>query len=180
MSKKSKKNEIQINPGDNVLLQLPKNQPGKNVCCSVRVLNRKCESPDKFIGQVIEIVSMDYSNKDFVPGKILELPKSKIVSAHSSMLNGEKTFLTIDVSNGCISAIYRTDGEIEPINVRVIDTDYESDQVFRVDAVSAPLITKVINEQNDLPNIFSSEELNNEGYIGVTGDTGPMGPPGIP
>jgi hypothetical protein len=178
MSKKNRENEILINPGDNLLLQLPKNQPGRNICCSVRVLNRKCESPDKFVGQIIEVVSMDYSSKDFIPGKILDLPKSKIISANSSILNGEKTFLTIDVINGCISAIHRTDGEIEPVNVRVIDSDCGSDQVFRVDAVSAPLITKTINEDNDLPDTFLPGLSRNEGYIGVTGSRGVEGEPG--
>jgi hypothetical protein len=142
----NKNEEIQINPGDSVIVNTPKSQPGKNLCCSVRVLNKKPSNEKNFVGQIIEMISIDHQTSDYLPGKIMEFPKDKISSVTLSRLNNIESIVTIEVCDGVISAIWRTDGKTSPVNIRVIDKDCGSDRIFEVSAVSAPLLAKLDSE----------------------------------
>lgn len=155
--KKNKQNEKEIKPGDALLLSMPKTQPGKPVFCSVRVLDRESSSDNTFVGQILESISSDFSKETYLSGRTMEFNKNSVVSIHPASLNGIDSFITIEISNGYISSIYRTDGKTNSVNVRVIDLDCNSDQIFKVDAVSAPLITKRIDE-NEIQEMFLIEE----------------------
>jgi hypothetical protein len=160
---KNKKDEIQINPGDTLLLKLPSGQPGKEVCCSVRVLKDKPFNENNFIGQILDCASTIYPETiQYVPGKIMEIAKNTIISVSSSRLNDIESTITIEILNGCVSSITRSDGEIDEINVRVIDSDSQSDQVFSVGPVSAKLLCKNIEDEEDLQMFLIDESTETE------------------
>lgn len=137
----SSTNMIKILPGDTLIVRLPKSQPRQNITCSVRVLDQKAEKSDHFVGQVIDMVLLTKGPMKLSPGEITEIPKAHIVSVIPSTVDDIKSELTIEISSGTISSLWRTDGKIEPINVRIIDRDLDMDQLFKVDAISSESLT---------------------------------------
>lgn len=141
---------IKIVPGDTLVMRLPRSQPKQSTTCSVRVLDKEPEKSDHFVCQVMDVVLLSRGPSQIVPGEIVELPKSHIISVIPSTINDIRSELTIEIASGTITGLWRTDGKTNPINVRIIDRDIEMDQVFRVDAVSSESLTNS-SEQEELP-----------------------------
>lgn len=141
---------IKIVAGDTLVMRLPRSQPKQSTTCSVRVLDKKSEKSDHFVCQVMDVVLLSRGPSQIVPGEIVELPKSHIISVIPSTINDIRSELTIEIASGTITGLWRTDGKTKPINVRIIDRDIEMDQVFKVDAVSSESLTNS-SEQEELP-----------------------------
>lgn len=141
---------IQIVPGDTLVMRIPRSQPKQSTTCSVRVLDQKATKDDHFVCQVMDVVLLSKGPARITPGEIVELPKSHIISVIPSTINGVSSDLTIEISSGTITGLWRTDGQTIPIKVRVIDRDIELDQVFQVDAISSESLTHA-SEQEELP-----------------------------
>lgn len=141
---------IKIVPGDTLVMRLPRSQPKQSTTCSVRVLDKKPEKSDHFVCQIMDVVLLSKGSSKIVPGEIVELPKSHIISVIPSTINDIRSELTIEIASGTITGLWRTDGKTKPINVRIIDRDIEMDQVFKVDAVSSESLTNS-SEQEELP-----------------------------
>ena len=141
---------IKIVPGDTLVVRLPRSQPKQNITCSVRVLDKKAKNTDHFVAQIMDMVLLTKGSTKLSPGEIAELPKSQVLSVIPSTINEIKSDITIEISSGTITGLWRTDGKTDPINVRIIDRDIDLDQIFKVDAVSSESITHS-NEHNDMP-----------------------------
>lgn len=141
---------IKIVPGDTLVVRVPRNQPKQSLTCSVRVLDQEANKTDHFVCQVMDVVLLSKGPSQVVPGEIVEMPKAHILSVIPSTVNGIKSNVTIEISSGTITGLWRTDGKIEPINVRIIDRDIELDQVFQVDAVSSESLMQA-PDQEEMP-----------------------------
>lgn len=146
----SSTNMIKIVPGDTLVMRIPRSQPKQSTTCSVRVLDKKSRKEDNFVCQVMDVVVLSRGPSQIVPGEIVELPKSHIISVIPSTINGISSELTLEIASGTITGLWRTDGKTEPINVRIIDRDIELDQVFKVDAVSSESLTHS-SDHEELP-----------------------------
>lgn len=148
---------IKILPGDTLVVRLPELQPNKKITCSARVLDREASKPGCFVGQIIDVVMFSSRDKRFAPGSIVEIPEKDVLSASSAEIDGHRSTLMVEVSNGVVVGLSRVDGQTEQINVLVVDRDTGSETVFGVDSFSAE--TKASNESEIDGELF--DEQNN-------------------
>jgi hypothetical protein len=110
--------------------------------CSGRVLNKKPSKNENIKIQIIETASIHSENTKFISGKVIEIPKNFILNHKPSKINKVTPMVTVNVSCGAVSALWRTDGKSESIKVKVVDEDTESEQTFNVNAVCAKLLER--------------------------------------
>jgi hypothetical protein len=132
----------QIYPGDLIVFRTPKNQPGIGSFSSGRILNKKPSKNENVKIQIIETASIHSENNKFICGKIIEIPKKFILSHKPSKIREITPTITVQVSCGAVSALWRTDGKTDPIKVKVVDDDTDIEQTFDVNAISAKMLER--------------------------------------
>ena len=127
-------------PGDRAIVKIP--FEGKFYTVSVRVMKKEAKMFDSWVGCFVGHVSLPPENIKgmWPPEGIIEFGSSDILSLVPAEKNGITPAITMEISNGYIVSLVRTDGELEKIPIRVKNLDPHEDEIFLVDGAGATKI----------------------------------------
>ena len=122
------------------------------------MLDKKPQSKDNFVGQIVDVVMFASKDKRFAPGEIVEIPKKDILSVMPAEVGGQRANLMVGISNGTVVELSRIDGKTEELNVLIIDRDTDSESVFKVDSFAATMLASNMDDLAQEPELFENEQ----------------------
>lgn len=135
------KDVIIIHPGDVVSVELPGRQPGYNPKCSCRVLNRKPKKVGNIVGIVIDLFFfVGLAKGNIQPNQIIEFHPDAVHKIFPEAFQGYHPAFVIEITNGTISSISRTDGDSAPVLFKVQDNDAKASFIYEVDCSNTKLV----------------------------------------
>lgn len=129
--------QLEIVPGDVISVKIPGLSPGQSPSILVRVLDKPATKKDCLVGIVCDLFFfLGASETNIRPGQETEIGLSDIVRVYQEKVDSIQPQLKVEIRDGCIHAMARTDGKTEPLLVKVVDLDEGGEPVlYAVDAV---------------------------------------------